>query len=61
MFAESCRTGKENELNARNGNIAIAVVYAALRSIEKHGQAVVIADVIAESKRKLAQRTRHVA
>ena len=61
MFAESCRTGKENELNARNGNIAIAVVYAALRSIEKHGQAVAIADVIAESKRKLAQRTRHVA
>jgi hypothetical protein len=61
MFAESCRTGKGNELNARNGNIAIAVVYAALRSIEKHGQSVAIADVIAESNRKLAQRSRHVA
>jgi predicted dehydrogenase len=61
MFAESCRTGKPNELNARNGNIALAVVYAALRSIEKHGQAVAIADVIAEFKRKLARRTRHVA
>jgi predicted dehydrogenase len=61
MFAESCRTGKPNELNARNGNIAIAIVYAALRSIEKRGQAVAIADVIAQSNRKLAQRTRHVA
>ena len=28
MFAESCRTGKANELNARNGNVALAVVYA---------------------------------
>jgi predicted dehydrogenase len=61
MFAESCRTGKGNELNARNGNVAIAVVYAALRSIERHGQSVAIADVIAESNRKLAQRSRHVA
>src|SRR5262249_57246867 len=61
MFAESCRTGKPNELNARNGNIAIAVVYAALRSIEKHGQAVAIADVIGEAQRKLARRAYHVA
>jgi predicted dehydrogenase len=61
MFAESCRTGKSNELNARNGNIAIAVVYAALRSIEKYGQAVALADVIGEAQRKLARRTRHVA
>src|SRR5687767_5686533 len=35
MFAESCRTGTPNELSARNGNVAVAVVYAALRSIEK--------------------------
>jgi hypothetical protein len=61
MFAESCRTGKPNELSARSGNIAIATVYAALRSIEKQGQAVRIADVIADSHRKLAERSRHVA
>jgi predicted dehydrogenase len=61
MFAESCRTGKANELNARNGNVAVAVVYAALRSIEKHGQAVRIADVIAEAHGRLAERGRHVA
>src|SRR6267143_805372 len=49
MFAESCRTGKPNELTARNGNVAVAVVYAALRSIEKNGQAVRIADVLTEA------------
>ena len=37
MFAESCRSGKANELSADNGNVAVAVVYAALRSIEQHG------------------------
>jgi predicted dehydrogenase len=61
MFAESCRTGKPNELSARSGNVAIAIVYAALRSIEQQGRAVLIDDVIAESHRKLAERSRHVA
>jgi predicted dehydrogenase len=61
MFADSCRTGKSGELDARNGNVAVAVVYAALRSIEKHGQAVRIADVMAEAHRRLAERNRHVA
>ena len=61
MFAESCRTGKPNELSARSGNVAIAIVYAALQSVEKRGQAVRIEDVITESYRKLAERNRHVA
>jgi predicted dehydrogenase len=61
MFAQSCRTGRSNELSARSGNVAVAVVYAALRSIEKHGQAVRIADVIAEANQRLAERSRHVA
>jgi len=61
MFAESCRTGKANELTARNGNIAVAVVYAALRSIERNGQAVRIADVLAEAHARVAERSRHVA
>jgi predicted dehydrogenase len=61
MFADSCRTGRSSELDARNGNVAVAVVYAALRSIEKHGQAVRIADVMAEAHRRLAERSRHVA
>jgi predicted dehydrogenase len=61
MFAESCRSGKANELTAKNGNVAVAVVNAALRSIEKQGQAVRIADVIAEAHARVAERSRHVA
>lgn len=61
MFAESCRSGKSNELNARNGNVALAVVNAALRSIDRKGQAVKVADVIADSNKKLAEKTPHVA
>ena len=38
MFAASCRSGKGNELSADNGNVALAVVYAALRSIEENGR-----------------------
>ena len=61
MFAESCRTGKSNELNARSANVALAVVYAGLRSIERQGQAVKIADVIADAHKRLAEGRRHVA
>lgn len=53
MFAESCRTGKPGELTADNGNVALAVVYAALRSIDLKGQYVRIADIISEARGKL--------
>jgi predicted dehydrogenase len=61
MFAESCRTGKANELNARNGNVALAAVYAGLRSIERNGAAVKLADIIAEAHERVAKGSRHVA
>jgi hypothetical protein len=61
MFAESCRTGKANELNARNGNVALAAVYAGLRSIECNGAAVKLADIIAEAHERVAKGSRHVA
>src|SRR4051795_3921392 len=61
MFAESCRTGKSNELTAHNGNVAVAVVYAGLRSIERQGQAMKIADIIADAHKKLAEGSRNVA
>jgi predicted dehydrogenase len=61
MFAESCRIGKSGELNACNANLAVAIVYAALRSIDKRGQAVRIADVIADARWRVAERSRHVA
>jgi predicted dehydrogenase len=51
MFAESCRTGKPGELTAENGTIAVAVVNAALRSLEKNGQYVRIADILAEARK----------
>ncbi len=53
MFAESCVTGKVRELSAHNGNVAVAVVYAALRSIENKGEAVKIADIINETRARL--------
>jgi len=59
MFADSCRTGKANELTARNGNLAVAVVNAALRSIDRRGQLVAIAEILAEAGD--AESARHVA
>jgi len=59
MFANSCRSGKPNELTARNGNVAVAVVNAALRSIERHGELVAIADILAEAGGPEGER--HVA
>jgi len=53
MFAESCTTGKVRELSAHNGNVAVAVVYAALRSLEHNGQAVKIADIVSETRAKI--------
>ena len=61
LFAESCRNGKPNELSAHNGNVAVAVVNAALRSIEQNGGAVRISDVMDAARRQVTERTRHVA
>src|SRR5262249_32023987 len=58
MFAESCASGKANELTAYNGNIAVAVVYAALKSIERRGQAVRIADIMEETHEKIGGQAR---
>jgi len=56
MFAQSCRTGKSGELSARNGNIALAIVYAALRSLEKNGQAVRVAEVMKRAQERVGER-----
>ena len=45
LFAESCRSGKANELSAANGNAAVACVYAALSSIERNGALVHLDEV----------------
>lgn len=57
MFAESCRTGKTGELSANNGNIAVAVVYAALRSIENGGGYTRIAEVMEAARERVAERS----
>ena len=61
LFAESCRTGKSNELTAENGNVAVAVVNAALRSIDNRGQAVAIDDILAEARQRATARKVNVA
>jgi predicted dehydrogenase len=61
MFAETCATGKACELSAENGNVAVAVVYAALRSIERKGQSVALSEVLDEARAKLAAQGRQVA
>ncbi len=60
LFAESCRTGKRNELTAENGNAAVAIVNAALRSIERKGQVVSIAEVMDLARKRVAEKS-HVA
>ena len=61
LFAESCRSGRENELSAASGNTAVAVVYAALRSIEENGRAVRVAEVIEAARAASRQRSRNAA
>lgn len=61
MFAEACRTGRAGSLNAHNGNVALAIVYAALRSIERQGQAVRVAEVLDEARARVARGSGRVA
>lgn len=61
MFAEACRTGRAGSLNAHNGNVALAIVYAALRSIERRGEAVRVSEVLDEARARVAQGSGRVA
>jgi predicted dehydrogenase len=51
MFADSCISGKSPELSADNAITSLAVVNAALKSIERKGQSVTLAEVMAQYKR----------
>jgi predicted dehydrogenase len=59
LFAESCRSGKPNELTAYNGNVAVAMVNAALKSVERKGQSVTIAEVLESARQRIAQKSHH--
>jgi predicted dehydrogenase len=51
-FAGSCVSGKPNELTAHNGNVAVAMTNAALKSIDRKGQCVAIEEVMSEARAK---------
>ncbi|MCF8196829.1 MAG: Gfo/Idh/MocA family oxidoreductase [Polynucleobacter sp.] len=51
MFADSCISGKSPELSADNAITSLAVVNAALKSIERKGQAVTLDEVMAHYQR----------
>ena len=53
LFAAACATGKLPELTAHDGNVAVAAVNAALRSIERKGQAVRLEEVMAEARGRI--------
>lgn len=55
-FAGSCVSGKPNELTAHNGNVAVAVVNAALKSIDRKGQSVTIAEVMDEARARIGEK-----
>ena len=61
MFAETCASGKPCELSAHNGNVAVAVVNAALRSIDRNGQYVRVTEVLDAARAKVSEQARHVA
>ncbi len=54
MFARSCRSGKASELSAENACSALAIVFAALRSLDRNGQYVRIAEVMLEAEAQVA-------
>jgi len=51
QFAQSCLTGTVPMLSAYNGNVAIAMMNAALRSIDGNGVLVSVDDLMAEAAR----------
>ncbi|MDH5310745.1 MAG: Gfo/Idh/MocA family oxidoreductase [Gammaproteobacteria bacterium] len=55
MFAEVCATGQPCELGARSGNVALAVVYAALRSVANNGAQVKLDDIFDEARAQVEQ------
>ncbi|MCJ7592407.1 MAG: Gfo/Idh/MocA family oxidoreductase, partial [Woeseiaceae bacterium] len=53
MFAGVCATGAPGELSAYNGNVAVAVVYAALRSLDNNGVCVKLSDIFDAARANL--------
>jgi predicted dehydrogenase len=56
MFADMIEGGSAPELGADNANQAVAIVYAALRSLERNGAYVKIAEVIGDAARRVDEK-----
>jgi len=54
LFADACASGSLGELTAHDGNVALAVVNAALRSVDENGRNVKLADIMDEARTKAA-------
>ena len=53
IFGYACRSGTAEQLTAHDGNVAVAMVYSALKSIEKGSQVVSVGSVMNEAKNNL--------
>ncbi len=61
MFADICRTGQSQELSARDGNVALGIVYAALKSVDQNGAMVRLSDIMDEARNEVASGDRSAA
>ena len=61
MFAQMCRTGEAVELEAANGIVALAIVNAALVSVDRRGQAVKLAEIIDRARARVADEDQSAA
>jgi len=61
MFAEMCRTGEAVELEAANGVVALAVVNAALASVDRNGQAVKLSEILDRARARVADEDQSAA
>ena len=53
IFGDACMSGTAEQLTAHDGNVAVAMVYSALKSIEKGSQVVSVDSVMNEAKNNL--------
>ena len=53
IFADACRSGSATKLTAHNGNVAVAMVYAALKSVGNNAVMVSVDEVMSEASAEI--------
>ena len=53
IFADACRDGKSTQLTAHDANIAVAMVYAALKSVENDAKLVSVDEILTDAGAKI--------